>query len=86
MIAAETALSLTSIAKALGGDRSGNKVYAPAPGHSAKDRSLCVSIDPRRGLSVAMTYADACEDWRDLKDYLLGLPQFQPGRENQRNQ
>ena len=79
----ENTLSLTSIAKALGGDRCGTKVYAPAPGHSAKDRQLCVSLDPRKshGLSVAMADKDSCEDWRDLKDYVcdrLGLPRFEP--------
>jgi hypothetical protein len=41
-----TALDLRAIARALGGEVSGRRVLAPGPQHSAKDRSLCVSLAP----------------------------------------
>jgi putative DNA primase/helicase len=40
-------LDLRSIARALGGKVSRNQVLAPAMGHSRKDRSLSVRLDPR---------------------------------------
>ena len=36
---------LQSLARALGGEVTGNQVLAPGPGHSAKDRSLSVKLD-----------------------------------------
>ena len=38
--------NLQSIARALGGEVRGGQVLAPGPGHSAKDRSLSVKLDP----------------------------------------
>src|SRR5262249_24103030 len=35
-----------NLARALGGEASGNEISCPGPGHSAKDRSLSVKIDP----------------------------------------
>jgi multidrug efflux pump subunit AcrB len=37
---------LQSWARALGGEVCGGQVLAPGPGHLAKDRSLCVKLDP----------------------------------------
>src|SRR6516162_1836322 len=34
-----------NLARALGGEARGNKVLAPSPGHSAKDRSLSITVD-----------------------------------------
>ena len=39
-------LDAKAVARALGGEASGNTVSAPGPGHSPKDRSLTVTIDP----------------------------------------
>ena len=42
-------LDLQSLARALNGEvisaRQGREVLAPGPGHSAKDRSMCVRLD-----------------------------------------
>src|SRR5215472_1419823 len=35
-----------SLARALGGEASGNEIRCPGPGHSPSDRSLSVKIDP----------------------------------------
>jgi hypothetical protein len=39
-------LTLSQIAHALGGEVRGNQVLAPGPGHSSKDRSLSIKLDP----------------------------------------
>jgi len=39
-------LTLREIARALGGEISGRSVSAPGPGHSAKDRSLSITLSP----------------------------------------
>lgn len=39
-------MDVQSIARALGGVVSGGQVMAPAPGHSARDRSLSIRLDP----------------------------------------
>jgi hypothetical protein len=45
---------LRAIAHALGGEVSGPQVLCPGPGHSARDRSLSVKLDPeaQSGLPV----------------------------------
>jgi hypothetical protein len=39
-------LTLHQIAHTVGGKVSGNKVLAPGPGHSSRDRSLMIKLDP----------------------------------------
>ena len=39
-------LMLLQIARAVGGKVSGNKVLAPEPGHSSRDRLLMIKLDP----------------------------------------
>jgi hypothetical protein len=39
-------LTLQHVARALGGEVSGNQVRAPGPGHNPKDRSLSITLDP----------------------------------------
>jgi hypothetical protein len=39
-------LTLQQLARALGGDVSGTQVLAPGPGHSPKDRSLSIKLEP----------------------------------------
>ena len=81
-------ITLQTIARALNGEVTGRQVMAPGPGHSAKDRSLAVSIssDAPDGF---ICYSHAGDDWRDCREYVrsrLGLPAWQPGdgREQQR--
>jgi putative DNA primase/helicase len=81
-------ITLQTIARALGGEVTGRQVLAPGPGHSAKDRSLAVSLsnDAPDGFVL---YSHAGDDWRACRDYVrgkLGLPAWQPGdgREQQR--
>lgn len=40
------ALSPRAVARALGGEARGNRVMAPGPGHSRRDRSLSIHVDP----------------------------------------
>src|SRR6266700_3486347 len=74
--------NLRTIARALGGDVAGpDKVLVPGPGHSPKDRSLSVRLDPRAPDGF-VTYSHAGDDWRICRDHvrtLLGLPEWQPG-------
>ena len=39
-------LDLRSIARALRGEISGRQILAPGPGHSRRDRSLSIRIEP----------------------------------------
>src|SRR6516162_6473278 len=77
--------SLKQIARALGGEVSGDQVRAPSPGHSAKDRSLTVTLDanaPDGFLVHSFTNDDAiaCKDYVREK---AGLPAFKPnGKDN----
>jgi putative DNA primase/helicase len=77
---------LRTLARLLGGSVAGRSVLCPGPGHSRRDRSLEVT---------ANTYAPdgflvrsfAGDDWRDCRDYVrerLGLPQWEPGNEQDR--
>src|SRR5262245_2055718 len=79
-------LSLQQIAKALGGEVSGDQVRAPGPGHSSGDRSLSVKLDPGApdGFLVN-SFADddpiACKD--DVRKR-LGLEEFKPNGKRRR--
>ena len=69
-------MSLTDIAKALGGEASRGMVLAPGPGHSRRDRSLSVklSVNSPDGFLV---FSHAGDDFRDCRDHVrarLGLP------------
>jgi putative DNA primase/helicase len=72
-------ITLTSLANALGGEAiSKRQVLAPSPGHSARDRSLSVTLsitDPDGFVAHSHTSGD--DDWRAIRDYVkerLGLP------------
>jgi hypothetical protein len=74
---------LRSWARALSGDVSGrNSVSAPAPGHSAKDRSRSIVFDPKAPGGFVV-YPHAGDDWRRCRDHVrerIGLPVFRPER------
>ena len=74
-------LDLHSLARALGGDVSGSQVLAPGPGHSAKDRSLSVTLaaDAPGGFVVFSHAGDDPIACRDHVRALLGLPAWAPG-------
>lgn len=73
-------LDARNVARALGGRAYGNRVSAPGPGHSRKDRSMTVFIDPNApdGFTV---HSHAGDDWQTCRDYvcdMLGLPKWRP--------
>jgi hypothetical protein len=80
-------MNARELARVLGGHVAGDqKVLAPGPGHSPKDRSLQVTLSASspEGLLVHSFCGD---DWKLCRDYVrsrLGLPQWQPGDEQDR--
>jgi Toprim domain-containing protein len=76
-----------ALAYALGGNVVGrNRVTAPGPGHSARDRSLAVSLHPRAPDGF-LVHSFAGDDWMTCRDYVrqrLGLPPWEPGDEQDR--
>src|SRR5262249_41299940 len=72
--------SLKQIARALGGEVSGNEVRAPGPGHSAKDRSLTVKLDANAPDGF-IVHSFANDDAIACKDYVrekAGMAAFKP--------
>jgi hypothetical protein len=77
---AHITLSLRSLARALGGEVSGDQVRAPGPGHSPKDRSLSVKLDDDAPDGF-IVHSFAEDDPIACKDYVrekIGAPAFQP--------
>jgi RecA-family ATPase len=71
---------LQAIARALGGEAVGNRIRAPGPGHSTKDRSLVVTLDPNAPDGF-VTHSFAGDDDLTCKDYVrqkAGLRAFMP--------
>ena len=71
-------IDLRTLQRALGGEICGGQLSCPGPGHSPKDRSLCVRLSG----DDFVVYSHAGNDWRDCRDYVrqrLGLPAWQPG-------
>lgn len=68
-------LTLAEIARALGGEVSGQEVLAPGPGHSGRDRSMSVRLSTERaGGFVVRSYAgDPFDLCRDHVADVLGL-------------
>src|SRR5262245_51348088 len=62
-------MDLKYIARLLGGEVISGAVSAPGPGHSKRDRSLRVFLDPldRDGFRVA---SFANDDWRTCRDHV----------------
>jgi putative DNA primase/helicase len=76
-----------TIAHALGGQMAGrDTVLAPGPGHSARDRSLAVRLDPAAPDGF-LIFSHSGDDWRACRDHVrarLGLPSWEPGDEQRR--
>ena len=74
-----------TLARALGGVAVGrNAVAAPGPGHSLRDRSLSVRLDPAAPDGF-LVHSHAGDDWRVCRDYVrrrLGLHEWQPGEDD----
>jgi hypothetical protein len=77
--------TFAGIALALGGEVHGREVLAPGPGHSAKDRSLSVTLSPTRrtACSFIPLQATICADAAITSANGLGCRYFvQSGRRN----
>jgi hypothetical protein len=71
--------SLQEIARAVGGEICGDQVLAPGPGHSGKDRSLCITLSENPPGYVVHSFAG--DDAIECKDYVrakLGQPRWKP--------
>jgi hypothetical protein len=75
-------LSLQEIARCLGGEIRGNRVYAPGPDHSKEDRSLVVMLadDDHDGFTVHSFAGDDPIICRDHVREKCGIPEFKPKR------
>jgi len=62
-------MALREIARALSGDVAGHQILAPGPGHSPKDRSLVVFLDPLAP-DLLRVHSHAGDDWRVCRDYV----------------
>jgi hypothetical protein len=78
--------SLTTVARALGGEVNGGQVLAPGPGHQAKDRSLCVKLDASApdGFLVHSFSGDDAFACRDHVRERLNIPAFKPNGDGRR--
>jgi len=80
-------LTLQQLARALGGDISGDQVLAPGPGHSPKDRSLSIKLE-QSAPGGFLVHSFSGDDPILCKDYVrekLSLP-TQPWATNARSQ
>src|SRR5262249_2364334 len=73
-----------NLASALGGEASGNEIRCPGPGHSARDRSLSIKLDPGApdGFVVHSFAGDdpiACKDYVRQK---AGHDPFKPSNQS----
>jgi hypothetical protein len=79
---AKAMFTLNHFARALGGEIAGrNRVLAPGPGHSPRDRSLAIRLDSQAPDGF-LCHSFCGDDWRDCRDYVrqrLGLPDWKPG-------
>jgi hypothetical protein len=78
---------LRALAQALGGEVSNGQVRAPGPGHSPKDRSLCVKLDSDApdGFLVNSFAGDDAMICRDHVRSKAGLPAFKPNGNGKRH-
>jgi AAA domain len=73
-------LTLQQVARALGGEISGNQILAPGPNHSAKDRSMSVKLDAGAPDGFVV-HSFAHDDPIECRDYVrskAGLAPFKP--------
>jgi hypothetical protein len=68
--------NIRHIARIMGGEAHGDHARVPGPGHSPKDRSLSINLDPSAPDGF-LVYSFSGDDWLRCKDYVrgkLGLP------------
>ncbi len=59
-----------AVARALGGQVAGrDTVLVPGPGHSTRDRSLAVRLDPTAPDGF-LIYSHAGDDWKTCRDHV----------------
>ena len=71
--------TLESWARALGGEVCGKQVLCPGPGHSAKDRSLCVTIG-EDGQPIVHSFCG--DDWQTCRDHVRSKLGMEPLKSN----
>lgn len=75
-------LDVHAAARALGGDVAGrDRILAPGPGHSPRDRSLSIAFAPAAPDGFVVT-SFAGDDWQQCRDHVrdrLGLERWRPG-------
>jgi putative DNA primase/helicase len=72
---------LKTLHAVLGGEIVGRQLTCPGPGHSPRDRSLSVRLEPSAPDGFVV-FSHCGDDFRDCRDYVrqrLGMPQWQPG-------
>jgi hypothetical protein len=77
-------ITLRALARTLAGEVYGDQILAPGPGHSAKDRSLSITLSADGNLIV---HSFAGNDRQTCRDYVrarFGLAPFKPGNEPHR--
>lgn len=78
-------LDRSTVARALGGEVSGQQVLAPGPGHSKADRSMSVLVDADApdGFVVSSFAGDDINECRDHVRAQLNMPQWQPTKKQE---
>jgi hypothetical protein len=74
-------MTLRSFAAALGGEISGDRVLAPGPGHSCRDRSMAVWLDANSPHGFRC-HSFAGDDFKRCRDHVrerLAMPSWRPG-------
>ncbi len=74
-------MTLRSFAAALGGEISGDRVLAPGPGHSCRDRSMAVWLDANSPDGFRC-HSFAGDDFKLCRDHVrerLAMPGWRPG-------
>ena len=68
-------MDIQTAAQILGGDVSCGQILAPGPGHSQRDRSMSIKLDPNAqdGILVGSFAGDDFRDCRDHVKALLGI-------------
>ena len=79
-------IDLRHVAHALGGEATSRQINCPGPGHSPRDRSLSVHLSATAPDGF-ICHSHSGDDWRACRDHVrrrLGLPDWQPGDEQDR--
>jgi putative DNA primase/helicase len=77
-------VTIESLLRALGGEKNGNGILCPSPGHSARDRGMRVWPDPNDAMGFkTCRFNGNVDDWQGDKDHVtraLGMPEWRPGQ------